>query len=75
MSLPRIVITMGDPSGIGPEVVAKALARPEVAGLASLAVVGDGAVLNEWQKRFVGPEFRVIELPEAPRGPFPAGEL
>ena len=30
--LPTIAITMGDPSGVGPEVVLKALAAPERAG-------------------------------------------
>ena len=29
MTLPRIGITMGDPAGVGPEVVMKALARAE----------------------------------------------
>jgi 4-hydroxythreonine-4-phosphate dehydrogenase len=38
---PRIVITMGDPAGIGPEVVVKALARPDTAPDARLVVVGD----------------------------------
>lgn len=75
MTLPRLVITMGDPSGIGPEVVAKALARPEVAALASISVVGDGATLAAWRGRVGGPEPRVIELPGAPAGPFPVGQL
>ena len=29
MSLPLIGITMGDPVGVGPEIIVKALARPE----------------------------------------------
>jgi 4-hydroxythreonine-4-phosphate dehydrogenase len=40
---PLIGITMGDPAGIGPEVVVKALADPEVRGLARFIVFG----LNE----------------------------
>ncbi len=43
---PRIAITMGDPSGIGPEVVAKALNSPEVATLADCIVIGNAAVLH-----------------------------
>ena len=35
---------MGDPAGIGPEVVVKALADPEIAALANWTVVGDAAV-------------------------------
>ena len=36
-----IVITMGDPSGVGPEVTVKALAALPAAERASFAVVGD----------------------------------
>jgi 4-phospho-D-threonate 3-dehydrogenase / 4-phospho-D-erythronate 3-dehydrogenase len=43
--LPTIAITIGDPAGIGPEVTVKALADPEVAGLARWIVVGDARVL------------------------------
>lgn len=44
---PHIVITMGDPSGIGPEVTLKALASPGIAGLANFIVVGDRFVINK----------------------------
>jgi 4-hydroxythreonine-4-phosphate dehydrogenase len=40
-SLPVIAITMGDPTGIGPEVIAKALARQEVHERCRAFVVGD----------------------------------
>jgi 4-hydroxythreonine-4-phosphate dehydrogenase len=38
---PRIGITMGDPSGIGPEVVLKAVAEPEVLAACVPVIVGD----------------------------------
>ena len=44
--LPRIAITLGDPAGIGPEVVAKALAAAGVRALADLVVVGNAGVLD-----------------------------
>ncbi|HXJ41497.1 MAG TPA: 4-hydroxythreonine-4-phosphate dehydrogenase PdxA [Bryobacteraceae bacterium] len=44
--LPRIALTMGDPSGIGPEIIAKSLADPEMQGLADWLVVGDADVLR-----------------------------
>ncbi|MFT3973371.1 MAG: 4-hydroxythreonine-4-phosphate dehydrogenase PdxA [Amaricoccus sp.] len=40
-----IVITMGDPSGVGPEVTVKALAALDPAERRDFAVVGDSAVL------------------------------
>jgi 4-hydroxythreonine-4-phosphate dehydrogenase len=45
-SLPRIAISIGDPAGIGPEVVVKALVDPEVARLADWLIVGDTAVIR-----------------------------
>ncbi|HWC99450.1 MAG TPA: 4-hydroxythreonine-4-phosphate dehydrogenase PdxA [Candidatus Sulfopaludibacter sp.] len=42
---PTIALTMGDPAGVGPEVVLKALADPDLAPLAHWVVVGDSAVL------------------------------
>lgn len=36
----KIAITLGDPSGIGPEVVRAALARPEVQALAGFEILG-----------------------------------
>jgi 4-hydroxythreonine-4-phosphate dehydrogenase len=38
---PVIAITMGDPSGVGPEVVVKALARPDVLAMCRPMVIGD----------------------------------
>jgi 4-hydroxythreonine-4-phosphate dehydrogenase len=40
MSRPRLAITLGDPRGIGPEIIAAALADREIAELAEFAVVG-----------------------------------
>jgi len=44
--LPRIALTIGDPSGIGPEVVLKALSDPLIAPLARWIVVGDASMLK-----------------------------
>jgi len=43
MTTPRIALTVGDPAGIGPEVIAGALARPEVRALADFEIVGNSA--------------------------------
>jgi 4-hydroxythreonine-4-phosphate dehydrogenase len=42
--LPRLAITVGDPRGIGPEIIAKALQREEFRDLADVVVVGPSGV-------------------------------
>lgn len=51
MTLPRIAISLGDPGGVGPEVVVKALARPEVRSRLCPIVVGDAALLQQTSSR------------------------
>lgn len=46
-ALPIIGISMGDPAGIGPEIIAKALARPQVHALCRPLVIGDAAVMRQ----------------------------
>ena len=43
---PNIIITMGDPSGIGPEVTVKSLASSSIRRLANFLVIGDGFVMK-----------------------------
>ena len=45
-TLPTIAITTGDPAGIGPEVVLKALADRELSNSARWIVIGDAAILD-----------------------------
>ena len=45
-TLPTVAITTGDPAGIGPEVVLKALADRELLSTARWVVIGDAAILN-----------------------------
>ncbi|HXI26005.1 MAG TPA: 4-hydroxythreonine-4-phosphate dehydrogenase PdxA [Pyrinomonadaceae bacterium] len=42
---PRVGITMGDPSGIGPEVVLKAVAEAEVLDICQPVIIGDAQLL------------------------------
>jgi 4-hydroxythreonine-4-phosphate dehydrogenase len=50
MSKPIVAVTFGDASGIGPELVAKLLARPEAVQAAQIVLVGDAWVLAEGQR-------------------------
>ena len=43
---PLIGITMGDPAGIGPEILARALAREDLHGKARMLVLGDAGVMR-----------------------------
>ena len=45
-SRPRIGITMGDPAGIGPEVVLKAVAEEEVQSVCVPVIIGNAQVLT-----------------------------
>jgi 4-phospho-D-threonate 3-dehydrogenase / 4-phospho-D-erythronate 3-dehydrogenase len=47
MSRPIVGITMGDAAGVGPEIIAKALALPEVYGICRPVVIGDAARLRK----------------------------
>jgi 4-hydroxythreonine-4-phosphate dehydrogenase len=43
---PRLAITLGDPAGIGPEVVLKALADPEVTSDCEITMIGSRSLLQ-----------------------------
>lgn len=46
MVKPIVAVTMGDPAGVGPEVVLKALAHPQVRKACHPLILGDWEVLN-----------------------------
>ena len=47
MSLPKIVITMGDPAGVGPEICLKLLGNTELATQCIMIVFGDRVVMEQ----------------------------
>lgn len=65
-TLPVLALTAGDPAGTGPELIAKALAQPEVHALCRPLVIGDAAVL-ERAVGFTGVRLaiRAVDTPEA----------
>jgi 4-hydroxythreonine-4-phosphate dehydrogenase len=76
MPKPLIALTMGDPCGVGPEIIVKALRSPELAGICTPFVIGDrpaleralavcGSPLNV--RQITAPE----EAPSAPRDTIP----
>ena len=59
-----VALTMGDPAGVGPEVIFKALADASVRRLARFAVIGERAVLEAARRRFA-PELALRARPRA----------
>jgi 4-hydroxythreonine-4-phosphate dehydrogenase len=73
-TLPAIALTMGDPAGIGAEIVLKALADETIAPLAKWIVVGDGRVLEKAGGQLRNAELRHISALGEMRG-FSFGKL
>ena len=46
MSKAIIAVPMGDPAGIGPEIVVKAISKKEIQDIAKVLVIGDGKILE-----------------------------
>lgn len=59
---PRIALTLGDPAGIGPELAAKLLARPETTAQADVYVLADAAELAA-AAQVAGVEVPLAETP------------
>jgi 4-hydroxythreonine-4-phosphate dehydrogenase len=73
---PLILLTCGDPSGIGPEVVAAAWSREAPHEQARLRVVSDAAILDAVLARRPGlPQARIVPVPLADARPSRPGEL
>ncbi len=62
---PRIGITIGDPTGIGPEVALKAASSPDVLTLCLPVLIGDADYLIDWAERFgLQTRFDIIQTDE-----------
>ena len=74
MSKPIIAITMGDPAGIGPEVILKALGQDEVRESARFLIFGDANILHREANKL---DFKIplIPIPEVSQAEFPANVL
>ena len=64
MTPPTIAITMGDPAGIGPEVIMKALAQPQTRAICNALVIGDADRLRKAGK-IAGVALDVVALKDA----------
>jgi 4-hydroxythreonine-4-phosphate dehydrogenase len=69
-ALARIGITMGDPSGVGPEIIVKALQEMEPAHRSATAVIGNLDLLKRADK-LVGANLSYVESLDVPVGSVP----
>ena len=74
MTRPTIAISMGDPAGIGPEVIMKALAKPETRAICNALVIGDANRLRKAGK-IVGGWLEIAALREADDADFDSGSV
>ena len=74
MKNPLIGITMGDPAGIGPEIVVKALALPQVTDTARVIVTGDSNILRQ-AARICGKDLRIHIVESPDQGDYRQGIL
>ncbi len=69
MNRPTIAITMGDPAGIGPEIIMKALAHPSVHSMCNPLVIGDAQRLRQ-AGMIIGTQLRVVALDDPAKAQF-----
>ena len=70
-ALPHLAISMGDPAGIGPEVILKALANKELTQTCDITLVGCGRWLQSTYDRLLGQgqevadpsQFKQVDIP------------
>jgi 4-phospho-D-threonate 3-dehydrogenase / 4-phospho-D-erythronate 3-dehydrogenase len=74
MTRPTIAISMGDPAGIGPEVIMKALANLETRAICNALVIGDANRLRKAGK-IVGGRLEIAALREADDADFDSGSV
>ena len=74
MNRPLITVPIGDPAGIGPEIVVKALALPQVTDTARVIVTGDSNILRQ-AARICGKDLRIHIVESPDQGDYRQGIL
>ena len=74
MKKPLIAVPIGDPAGVGPEIVAKSVASEEVFEAADCVIVGDNTIIENAIK-IVGVDLTVHVISEAEEGDYRKGIL
>ena len=74
MNRPLITVPIGDPAGIGPEIVVKAMAVPEVVDTARVIVTGDSNILRQ-AVRICGRDLQIHIVDSPDQGDYRQGIL
>lgn len=74
MKKPLIAVPIGDPAGVGPEIVAKSVASEEVFEAADCVIVGDKTIIENAIK-IVGVDLTIHVISEAEEGDYRKGIL
>ena len=72
MTPPLVAVTMGDPAGVGPEIIAKTFADPGFHARNRALVVGNAGML-ERAAQLLGVPLRINEIPESEDADFEPG--
>jgi 4-hydroxythreonine-4-phosphate dehydrogenase len=71
---PILALTMGDPVGVGPDIVVMALSDPETYRVCRPLIIGDGPALERARRHFA-PELTLHQVAEPAAGRFSPGAL
>ncbi len=74
-ALPLLAVTLGDPAGVGPEIIIKAMTYLEVFTQARLLVIGDLRILNRAAQGLLGDYLPVEEITDPAEGQYVPGTL
>lgn len=72
---PIVAVTMGDPAGIGPEIIIKALSLAELSRLSRPVVIGDARVMKNAMKFSKGSPVALKEIKRLDDGDFRTGMI
>ena len=72
MTPPLVAVTMGDPAGVGPEIIAKTFADPDFHARNRALVVGDAGMLKR-AAQLVGLPLEINEIPDPEDAAFTPG--
>ena len=71
---PLLGITIGDPNGVGPEIIVKTLARPELYAICRPLVIGHAGVMKR-NTRFAGKSLHVHSVTSPEQGLYQPGTI